>query len=415
MPRKKRQNRDGISILDVHAAKGRKEGRRWLYRVRDPRAKRYVSAVFDSDSIKDEGRTIPGCEDGDTWAKDERARFTLGISSARPASLTVVGKAYLEELTRRGRCERHRADVGNVIAEAIAHGLDDLKDDDFKGRTRSWLTRASWVPHRQKNRVSEDGEPIPTKARALSARSRNKRLVILRGAVRFALGEGWLPVDILAGVKAETDRSTTKLRDVFSGDELRSMVSGQHRKDPYWLNAVCLTYLGLRLGELHALRWSWFDWKGKVVNIRQEADFSPKRHQERSIPLQPELIEILKPLQLKGPIPLHQCDTAPGRTRAFASYLGRLKLDSKGRGAHCVRHSWVSLRLALGIPSLVVQQQVGHRTILTTEKYAHAVPAGWIEGWPKDGTGEFYLRRALPVKKTNAANGLTGSGRGAMR
>ncbi len=80
-------------------------------------------------------------------------------------------------------------------------------------------------------------------------------------------------------------------------------------------------------------------------------------------------------------------------SHAFGDYATLVNIVARGRGAHCVRHSYVSYRLALGIPSLVVQREVGHSTIVTTQKYAHSIPAAWLEGWPRDGAGEFYLRR----------------------
>ena len=169
------------------------------------------------------------------------------------------------------------------------------------------------------------------------------------------------------------------------------------------MEAVLLVYCGMRVGEAAAALWSWFDWTGRVVHVKQGEGFSPKRHQERTIPLRTEDFHLHTPLaQLSGRVSRRGTAHAALASRAFAAYLPSINVTADDRGAHCVRHSWVSYRLALGVPSLVVQREAGHSTILTTQKYAHSIPAGWLDGWPKDGSGEFYLRRETPKAPGNA-------------
>ena len=72
------------------------------------------------------------------------------------------------------------------------------KGDGVKDSVRRWLT----------------GQ------KGLSASSRNKRLTILHGSIRFALGEGLLSVDPLAGFRGETEAAKGKAtREVYQPSE----------------------------------------------------------------------------------------------------------------------------------------------------------------------------------------------------
>jgi integrase len=363
------RGRDGACFLDLRT-RGRISEKRWLAKVWDRRLRQYRTKVH---------RTI---EEAEAWAEEEMARFSLRLSSAGALALASLIGPYRLELERRSRSPKHCIEVTSVMQEAVDAGVSDLKADSLKDDVRRWLAGM----------------------RDVSASTRNKRLTILHGAVRFALGEGLVSVDPMAGLRGETEAAKGQLREVFTPDELHLLVSDAHKAHDYWPEAVLLVYCGMRVGEASHAQWSWFDWDGRVVRVKQGDGFSPKRHQERTIPLLAEAIDILKPMaNLAGRVS-KRLNPSPGQaSREFAAYAKAVGVVPRGRGAHCVRHSYVSYRLALGIPSLVVQRDVGHSTIVTTQKYAHAIPAAWLDGWPLGGKGEFWLRRRPPVSAADAS------------
>lgn len=431
MAKKPARNRDNIPAPMLLPSGG------WLYRARDTKRGTYVNRTFHRDPKADFNRDRPGCASGDKWATEEAAKLNLGLSSSGSLLLTDLAKDYADDLKARGRTQKHIDDVKRILMEAAASGVDDIKADDVKSKVRRWLTGSRSLHYR-------------SKGRKLCPSTRNRRLTVIKSAVRFAVGQDFLLRDVLFGVRPETDSTKGKLREAFTPAELRQMLSDEAREpwrlrthtmrmvdieqqkhnddnagrkktisavakaegvtpeciqkrltadeqvaDQWWLPVAVCAYTGCRLGEVAAMRWTWFDWDSRLLTIKQEKDFSPKRHQERRVPLLVELAKILKPkAQLSGhlfPWLKEMADTL--RSRGVAEFIARSGVDPKGRGAHCLRHTWVSLRLALGVPSLTVMAEAGHRTILTTQVYAHAMPARWVEGW--SGSGEFWLRRTI--------------------
>src|SRR4051812_1112048 len=91
---KSSSRRDGLVIRDQWAQKGERGGKRWLYRLWDARVRKYKSKAFDRHPEDDKHRERPGCKAGDDWALDERARLTIGLSSAGSLSLRQVTTAY---------------------------------------------------------------------------------------------------------------------------------------------------------------------------------------------------------------------------------------------------------------------------------------------------------------------------------
>ncbi len=189
IPRQRRRRlskvrgRDGVVFVDLRVA-GRISEKRWLARVWDPRLRKYRSKVHWE------------LEQAEAWAEQEQARFSLKLSGAGQCTLASLVEPYGLELERRGRSPKHRDDVETILREAAADGVGDLKGDDLKDSVRRWLAGKG----------------------ALSATTRNKYLTVVHSAVRFALGEGALSIDPLAGLRGETEAAKGKLREVFSPD-----------------------------------------------------------------------------------------------------------------------------------------------------------------------------------------------------
>ncbi len=367
---------DGVSIKDQWKAKGRQEGKRWLARAWDSRVAKYTSKAFSD------------LDAANLWGKDMRAKTQLGLDGAGSCPLAEATVLYTADLRRLGRTEKHIRDVEVTLANALAHGVKDLRDDRVKDQVRAWLTKGVSTHPR-------------TLGREISATTRNKRQAIIKGLVAFLLAEDRLVRDPLVGLRRETDRTAGKLRAVFMPHELKVLVADRP-KDPWWLPLCMLIYTGMRLGELGAVRWSWIRWDLKCIEVRQEDGsdggdpFSPKRHHERRIPLEPELADLLKPLEKPAGVIFPDVArlSRTMQTRLVVAAIKKAKVEPDGRTAHCLRHAWVSLRLARGVPSLTVQAEAGHSTITTTQGYFHALPAEAVAGWPQDGS--LWLRRDIP-------------------
>jgi integrase len=63
--------------------------------------------------------------------------------------------------------------------------------------------------------------------------------------------------------------------------------------------------------------------------------------------------------------------------RAFRRILGRIGIDEEKRKArnlvfHGLRHSYVSITRATGLPDFAVMRLAGHKTLAMTERYSHS-------------------------------------------
>jgi integrase len=148
-------------------------------------------------------------------------------------------------------------------------------------------------------------------------------------------------------------------------------------------------YVGLRRGELVALRWRDVDFAGRKIIVRRALSAhvevrSTKSRRAREVPLPTQAAAALERLSRRGEF------TGPD-DYVFVSRLGR-RLDpsalrrrfERARDAagleplkfHALRHTYGSLLVAGGIDLPSVKAAMGHSRITTTERYLHARPAG---------------------------------------
>jgi integrase len=163
-------------------------------------------------------------------------------------------------------------------------------------------------------------------------------------------------------------------------------------------------HLGLRLGELLALRWPDIDFESARLRIAHTLHRQPKvegggwqlaqpksKRSRRVLPLAPAMLESLRAHQTRqlaerletGPewqehgfvfasavgTPLEERNVR----RAFYQLLDRAGLPRKR--LHDLRHGTATLMLASGANPRAVMEQLGHSQIsLTMDTYAHVLP-----------------------------------------
>jgi len=185
---------------------------------------------------------------------------------------------------------------------------------------------------------------------------------------------------------------TPKERGALSASEVNQLAKQEvtpRIKTAVMLGALC----GLRLGEVRGLQWSDVDLKGKVIHIiHNSPSYSdeikdPKWGSSRVVPLPLVLAELLpqvkamsgssesfvifnekhkdKPIEEKSII------------RGYHRMLDGIKIGKEVRRErnicfHSLRHTFVSLSRASGIPDFVVQRLAGHKSAQMMERYSHA-------------------------------------------
>jgi integrase len=197
--------------------------------------------------------------------------------------------------------------------------------------------------------------------------------------------------------------------DIPSRDEVKAFLGAL---DGNWRPfLLTVTFTGMRSSELRGLRWQDVDFQRCEISVRQRVDQykemgKPKSEAgTRTIPVPPLVINSLKELKLKqggkqtlvfanpdGEARSHKNAVTKGLQPAMIRAgvtIDTGKLDKNGlpilkakySGLHALRHfyaSWLINRKedgGLGLPAKVVQERMGHSSIvMTMDTYGHLFP-----------------------------------------
>jgi integrase len=242
-------------------------------------------------------------------------------------------------------------------------------------------------------------ELLASMSRAMS----RKVLSSLKSLLRDAQRRGNVAQNVALAVKRiDADkRGKGRLKvgvHIPTTEEIRAIIADAGPQRPLLVTAV---FTGLRASELRGLRWQDVDLKRGELHVRQRADRynemgKPKsKAGHRVVPLGPVVANTLRQWKLacpKGELGL-VFPTESGRIAGHNNLVRALKTaarsagltDSKGRpkytGLHALRHFYASWcinpldRGGQGLPPKVVQERLGHSSILMTmDTYGHLFP-----------------------------------------
>lgn len=159
-------------------------------------------------------------------------------------------------------------------------------------------------------------------------------------------------------------------------------------KKPQYYGILIALYTGLRLGELLALTWEDIDMKNNYINVSKnhcsikvsdgENPFlsTPKTEKSiRIIPYPKHLNKFLKDMKSLGN--KYVVSTRNGNfmrvfgyQKMFSGLL--MRLDIKHRGFHCLRHTYATNAIELGVDIKTLSEMLGHSTpAVTINRYCH--------------------------------------------
>ena len=235
--------------------------------------------------------------------------------------------------------------------------------------------------------------------RSMSRAMARKILSSLKSLLRHAQGRGNVAQNVALAVKINVNlRDKKKLEvgvDIPTSEEIKAIIAAAGKSRPLLLTAI---FAGLRSSELRGLRWSDVDFKKGELNVRQRADRygvigNPKsKAGHRAVPLPSQVVQALREWKLQCPkgtglvfpavsgdgVALHN-----NTVRAFTAAVSAAGITTKDgapkyTGLHALRHFYASWcinpenRDGLGLPPKVVQQRLGHSSIMMTmDVYGH--------------------------------------------
>ena len=243
-----------------------------------------------------------------------------------------------------------------------------------------------YLDKRKIGSISETDTPIILKYlitmrdSGLSARSRARHIIAIRGFYRFLVQEKIIPLDPSALI--DLPKTGLKLPDVLSVSEIKQLLKSPDTSKPIGQRDLAMLELlyaaGLRVSELINL---------KLTDINMEAGFVRvlgKGSKERIVPFGmvagkqvSEYIESGRPLLTKGLISPYAFVARAGKPMTRQGFWKLLKKYARLAGIektvypHSLRHSFASHLLEGGADLRSVQIMLGHVDISTTQIYTH--------------------------------------------
>ena len=191
--------------------------------------------------------------------------------------------------------------------------------------------------------------------------------------------------------KIKAEGLKPKEKEIFSEDEIKTIVSHCEKERSNISDAMLtLLYTGLRREELLGLMWKDIDFDKNTIHICRTViaqgnkktlrDETKNKSSTRTIPIMPQLKTILetKPKTSQFVFPAQNGDFySPHRFNdCFKRLLERINrennADIKILTPHSCRHTMASLLLAKGVSLKIIQQILGHSSIVMTGNvYTH--------------------------------------------
>lgn len=219
--------------------------------------------------------------------------------------------------------------------------------------------------------------------------TRKNYLRHLRVFSRWLVAQEAVPKDFTAEVKVR--RVPDRFPKYLTPEELDVLLglirSSRHHG---WLGDVVevTAFLGLRLGEVCALKWEAVDFHRGCLTVANGADFTTKSGKERTLPLPERALRVLADLKTTR-------NPATPKEYVFLTRNGaRLNKDNLSHlftryrreaglsdeiSFHALRHTSASWLMMNGASIEAVRLYLGHSSITVTQKYAHLSPHAYAE------------------------------------
>ncbi len=301
---------------------------------------------------------------------------------AKPSACPTLGQAW--KAYRDGWLHRPKAGDPRRYLSCWRTHLEPLQHTPLRQITPAWLDALA--------------------ARLLSGRSEQTVrhvLALIQRTMRYAARTGkWTGRDPFAGFRmpAADNARTRYLRP----DEAETLLTAlSHRSQALARMALVTLHTGLRLGELHALRWEHVDLPGRTLLA-----MDTKAGRNRAVPLTERAAQTLAAqheatgggdgLVFPGRGGKQRVDVSDTYNRVVQALgLNQGVADARQKVVwHTLRHTYASWLAIAGVSLHEIAALLGHSTEAMTRRYAHLCPDGLRRSIGR--VAAFGAPRALP-------------------
>lgn len=224
----------------------------------------------------------------------------------------------------------------------------------------------------------------------LKERSVNTIYAVLRKSLDCAVGFGYLPVspcDKVARVREGVSET-----QVFTRREQRKIAEEALVRGGEYVGIVISLYLGLRIGEVLALKWTDLNLGKGILSVNStlcrmktesgeyvnHVDRPKSRSSMREVPLPPKLVKLLRELKKSGRSEYVVSDEQ-GRMVSVRAYQHKFqrflkKIGVRRLGFHSLRHTFATRAVECGVDVKTVSELLGHKNAqLTLSRYVHSM------------------------------------------
>lgn len=342
----------------------------------------YCVRFFDDDGSPIKSKTLWDAKSPTAAARLAETMLRAGVVSneKNPPALEYL----LEFWTKDSDYARSRALRGVVLSEQYmkvnryliaAHLSPYLKNKRLLDLSPAWLEKTI----------------LALAGAGLNARSINTTVQAIK--VPFA---NFCRLHRLANALTSVEklREEPRERGILTADEVGRIIAIEGESPRAIAAALLGALCGLRHGEVRGLQWDDVDEVAGTIHIRHnlvsesEGLKRPKWGSAREVPLAAPVLEALQLCAGASPYgrvgyviwnekrpgaPVSRATVLAGFRRILRSIgISDEQQERRNLCFHGLRHTFVSLSRASGLPDFLVQRMAGHKSMVMTDRYSHA-------------------------------------------
>jgi integrase len=198
----------------------------------------------------------------------------------------------------------------------------------------------------------------------------NQALMLLKSMTKSALHLGVVEEDACLPVKLfKLDNARTRFLNVYEVKRLIEACRGYSNKTIAGYIAL-LALTGLRCSEVANIKVKDVDVKKRVIHIT-----TTKNGRARTVYVTDLMLSFIARVPLKVDNPYLFAGRAAGKPlgsvrKTFIKLLKRAQINTEGVCLHTLRHSVASNLVSAGVSLRLVQEQLQHKSIISTQRYA---------------------------------------------